>query len=399
MHKIILLFSLFALSYSQDAEITNVQASQRTDGSKIVDITYDLLPDELFTEFYVTVEISTDGGTNWMQLNQISGDVYDGQLPGTGKSITWNFGGEYPGSYFEALKIRVLAESDYWGNTPFEMVQVTAGEYTSGENDEIQSIDYDFEIMKYEVTNAQYAQMLISALNEGSIWMESGFIKAILAGYGMPDDGEVYILKLQNNKIIWDSENSTFFVSEGYGNHPVVLVSWFGGKFFANYYGCRLLTPQEMEKAARGNTGWDFPWGDDIQQANANYGQSNVPFENTSPVGFFNGQNYDGFQTIDSPSPYGIYDLTGNVAEFTIESYIFGGHFGSGWPGGEPNCGWDAWNCELMSWAWSYEDLNNCDEYCEWIGGNLMTYWESHYWLLGLEGYNGFRVGRTINND
>jgi len=399
MNRIIFILTLSAFLFSQEAEVTNIQAAQRTDGSQIVDITYDLLPDELFTEFYVTVEISTDGGTNWMQLNQISGDVYDGQLSGTGKSITWNFGGEYPGSYFEALKIRVLAESDYWGNTPFEMVQVTAGEYTSGENDEIQSIDYDFEIMKYEVTNAQYAQMLMSALAEGLIWMESGFIKAILAGYGMPDDGEVYILKLQNNKITWDSVNGTFFVSEGYGNHPVSLVSWYGAKFFANYYGCRLLTPEEMEKAARGNTGWDFPWGDDIQPANANYGPSNVPFESTSPVGFFNGQNYDGFQTIDSPSPYGIYDLTGNVAEFTIESYIFGGHCGSGWPGGEPICGYDAWNCELMSWAWSNEDLNNMDEYGYYSGNNLVTHWTGNYWLLGLEEYNGFRVGRTINND
>ena len=42
MHKIILLFSLLALSYSQQAEITNIQAAQRTDGSQMVDIEYDI---------------------------------------------------------------------------------------------------------------------------------------------------------------------------------------------------------------------------------------------------------------------------------------------------------------------------------------------------------------------
>ena len=46
MNRIIFIMSFFTFLLSQQAEIDNIQASQRTDGSKIVDITYDLLPDE-----------------------------------------------------------------------------------------------------------------------------------------------------------------------------------------------------------------------------------------------------------------------------------------------------------------------------------------------------------------
>ena len=65
MHKIILLFLLLALSYSQQAEITNIQAAQRTDGSQIVDITYDLSEDAVFAVFTITVEVSLDGGLSF----------------------------------------------------------------------------------------------------------------------------------------------------------------------------------------------------------------------------------------------------------------------------------------------------------------------------------------------
>ncbi len=42
----------------------------------------------------------------------------------------------------------------------------------------------------------------------------------------------------------------------------------------------------------------------------------------TTPVGFYNGQNYEGFQTTDSPSPYGAYDMSGNVEEWTSTPYL-----------------------------------------------------------------------------
>ena len=51
MKRIIFILTLSTFLFTQQAEITNIQASQRTDGSQIVDITYDLLPDPVF-EFF-----------------------------------------------------------------------------------------------------------------------------------------------------------------------------------------------------------------------------------------------------------------------------------------------------------------------------------------------------------
>ena len=42
------------------AQITNINASQRTDGSRIVDICYDLPADENFSVFSVSLEVSYD---------------------------------------------------------------------------------------------------------------------------------------------------------------------------------------------------------------------------------------------------------------------------------------------------------------------------------------------------
>jgi len=53
------------------------------------------------------------------------------------------------------------------------MVTVPAGDYTYGQNDNILNIDYDYEIMKYEVTNAQYLTYLEDALANGEIWIGS----------------------------------------------------------------------------------------------------------------------------------------------------------------------------------------------------------------------------------
>ena len=143
MHKIILLFSLLAFSYSQQAEITNIQAAQRTDGSQIVDITYDLLPDPVFEFFEVTVKVSLDGGISYFPMQNVIGDLGDIIEPGTGKTLTWNIGQQYEGTYSNHIKIKIegssfaIVDNNSNQELPFEMVSVPSGEYTFGENDEI----------------------------------------------------------------------------------------------------------------------------------------------------------------------------------------------------------------------------------------------------------------------
>ena len=58
MNKIIFILTLSAFLFSQQAEVINIQAAQRTDGSQIVDITYDLSEDAIFEFYQVTVEVT-----------------------------------------------------------------------------------------------------------------------------------------------------------------------------------------------------------------------------------------------------------------------------------------------------------------------------------------------------
>jgi len=130
-----------------------------------------------------------------------------------------------------------------------------------------------------------------------------------------------------SHKIIYTSK-MTFGAKEGYENHPMTMVTWFGAWSYCGYYGWRLPTEMEWEKAARGTDTRPFPWGDEILRENANFYSSRDPFEDmssfgsrTNPVGFYNGQKYGDYQTLNSASPYGLYDMAGNVWQWTGNVY------------------------------------------------------------------------------
>ena len=223
------------------------------------------------------------------------------------------------------------------GVDPESWVVIPAGEFLTGQHNDSKLIDYDYEIMVTDVTVAQYLDFLNVALADGTLKVSADSVVGFYPGdefQGVKHEIEItaadYIfIPLNDPASRFTFDCTKFTVKQGYENHPMTNVSWFGAWGYCGYNSNRLPTELEWEKAARGTSdSRPFPWGEEIARNNANFYSSRDPFEDmssfgsrTSPVGFYNGQVYDGYQTLDSASPYGLYDMTGNVWQWTGNVY------------------------------------------------------------------------------
>ncbi|KAA3646510.1 MAG: hypothetical protein DWQ07_09875 [Chloroflexi bacterium] len=221
------------------------------------------------------------------------------------------------------------------GIDPEGWALVPAGEFYMGQHEHETMVEYDYEIMVTHVTNTQFANYLNQAVEEG--WVEVDGEEVV--GYHPGDQydghkheeeipaGDYVHMNLEDPGLRIAFDGSAFVPMSGYENHPVVLVSWFGAKAYCEFYDSRLPTEVEWEKAARGTDLRPYPWGDEVTKEHANFYSSHDVFEklagssDTTPVGFFNGQTYDGFITFDNASPYGVYDMAGNVWQWTGDDY------------------------------------------------------------------------------
>lgn len=237
-------------------------------------------------------------------------------------------------------------DSESWALVP-------AGEFPYGQHDHMTLVDYDYEIMVTDVTDEQYALYLNEALAAGvisvgeveveageNVWVEEGaygfYDGDPFDGYKHEEEikaGDKLFIPTREDGLRLAFDGQTFSAIPEYANHPMTMVSWFGANAYCQYYGWRLPTEIEWEKAARGTEfingfGLPFPWGEHIARNNANYYSSFDLFEktfgklgNTTPVGFYNGATYEGYTTLDSVSPYGLYDMAGNVWQWTGDDY------------------------------------------------------------------------------
>lgn len=235
---------------------------------------------------------------------------------------------------------------------PPGMVHILGGEFNMGDSNGVGYSDElpvhavqisGFCMDIYETTNEQYCEFLNSAYSLGQIEVTGDVVLKAPAGEPYCDT----VAYDPESRINWDG--STFTVTAGKEDHPMVEVSWYGAVAYANWRsvqdgrapcydlstwecdysagGYRLPCEAEWEYAARGrdyNPYLIFPWGNTLDGSKANYWSSGDPFEvgpypYTSPVGYF-----DGNQTpagTDMVNGYGLYDMAGNVWEWCNDWY------------------------------------------------------------------------------
>jgi formylglycine-generating enzyme required for sulfatase activity len=180
------------------------------------------------------------------------------------------------------------------------MVYIPGGEFVMGNEDRayneipVHTVYLDsFWMYQTEVTNDKYASFLNDQGNqsvEGKTWLDV-------------ETKDAHILR----------SGGTWIPVNGYGDHPVSNVSWYGAKAYCSWAGRRLPTEAEWEKAARGGlVGKKYPWGDaaPVCTSGAKYGAQYAPCEDDSvPVKSF------------APNGYGLYDIAGNVWEWVLDWY------------------------------------------------------------------------------
>ena len=102
---------------------------------------------------------------------------------------------------------------------------------------------------------------------------------------------------------------------ESIGSLPVVNVDWFDAQAYCQWAGKRLPTEAEWEKAGKGTDDRRFPWGNvEPTHKHLNFNQKWRGEQTLVPVGIYE----------LGKSPYGLYDMAGNVWEWVSDWFSIG---------------------------------------------------------------------------
>jgi formylglycine-generating enzyme required for sulfatase activity len=175
------------------------------------------------------------------------------------------------------------------------------------------------QMSKYETTNAQYCQFLNAALVSGDITVSGDSVNGAGGSNGGADfvdqiyywldgPGDNYNGAANGGAARINYIGGVFTVDNGFENHPVTYVSWYGATAFCNYYGYRLPTEWEWQAVADYDGSYTYGCGTSINNSIANYLNSTHP-DGTTVAGSFGTNGYE------------MCDMAGNVWEWTDSIY------------------------------------------------------------------------------
>ncbi|MDR2914762.1 MAG: formylglycine-generating enzyme family protein [Tannerella sp.] len=244
-----------------------------------------------------------------------------------------------------------------FNSSNYNMIWVPDGEFTMG-TDDLNSMPNErpshkvmlkgFWMDKYVVTNADFRKFVeatgyLTTAEKPINWEE--IKKQLPQGTPKLDDDALrpgalvytpttHPVDLRNMSGWWEwvpgsswkhpeGPNSTI---EGKDNYPVIQISWDDAEAYAKWAGKRLPTEAEWEYASRGGSdNTRYYWGNDFKvngKFMANTFTGDFPYNNTAEDG------YTGLAPVASfpPNGYGLYDMAGNVWQWTADLYVENDH-------------------------------------------------------------------------
>lgn len=239
--------------------------------------------------------------TYWLTVNTISGSgdktitvtVTTDNISSSSRSATVTISG----TGVSSKSVSVTQQND----PNKDMVYLAAGSFEMGGDAfwswtevPIHTVNLSaFRIDKYEVTNAKYSVYLNEALAASEIEANASSVTK---------DGKL-LMALDASYCQISYSSGVFTVDSGKDNYPVIAVTWYGSKAYAEHYGKRLPTEAEWEYAARGGN----------QSQGYLYSGSN----NVGAVAWYMDNSGGSTHAVASKqaNELGIYDMSGNVWE------------------------------------------------------------------------------------
>jgi sulfatase modifying factor 1 len=300
-----------------DPIVSNVKAKQR-EGSRLVDITYDVAdPDSPTLTVYL--KVSADGGKTWKgPVELVSGDVGQHIVPGTAKKLVWDAGKEMPNQFGVKYRYRIRVSDELLA--PAGTVLIPATPFQMGDA-------RVFAMEKWEVSIELWESVRAWGNAHGYDLVAGGSFGATHPVHTVT---WYTVVKWNNARSEKEGKVPAYYLDEAMtqvyrtGNQDPVGVKWDAGY--------RLPTAAEWEKAARGGVaGKLYPWGtDQISPELANFWSENSGSNKgkTTPVGSYRANGY------------GLYDMAGNVWEWCWDLHLgsYRVHRGGSWGAGPEFC-------------------------------------------------------------